>query len=482
MFRNGLYNIGGQVLRGALSLLTIPLLVRLLGLHEYGVWSLSYAVLALMTLGEGGIPVAAAFFLSKDLAAHDSREVSRTATTLAVAATGFSAALALLLWFVGPVVVRSLAAFSDYERAIAGKAIQRAALAVSILILERTLVGFEQAFDKYALTNVLDVVQAAITNAGFIVIAWFGGKADALMDWQVVASAAVLAAHCFFVCRLLAARWSGLQWSSSKTSGIIRYSLAAWSSALGSAAFTQCDQLIVGGVLGAGPLGIYSAITSICSKINSFSATVVQPLVPALSRGSSREETEVSLRHAARLNALIATQTGIILYVMADWVLRIVLSHPPDRVYVLGLEIAAGIYALYSLNAPGYYILFSIGEARTNAMVVLSCGLISLCFIFIGARYWGFLGAISGNVAFVASLCMVNFGLRKLRIAMTWYLRWISVPVICLIIAPFAVQGFLSAIWWRLVFLAIEASILLVWFARDQGSFRKGPLSLGPAL
>src|SRR6267143_513961 len=111
LLRNGLYNVGGGTVRGAVGLLTIPFLIRFLGIREYGVWSLVYAVFALMTMCEAGISVAASVFLSKDLAKNDVSEAGRTLTFILISAVLLPAALGLLLWIAGPLIVRPLAAF-----------------------------------------------------------------------------------------------------------------------------------------------------------------------------------------------------------------------------------------------------------------------------------------------------------------------------------------------------------------------------------
>ena len=115
--RNGLYNVAGQVVRGVIAVLAIPFLIRFLGISEYGVWSLACAFLALLTICEGGLSVAAAFFLSKDLATNDTREAGRTLAFILMSAATLSAAIALLLWFAGPLLVRPLTAFGGAERA-----------------------------------------------------------------------------------------------------------------------------------------------------------------------------------------------------------------------------------------------------------------------------------------------------------------------------------------------------------------------------
>src|SRR5260370_13334070 len=185
LLRSGLYNVGAGAVRGAVGLLTMPFLIRFLGIREYGVWSLAYAVFALMTMSEAGISVAESVFLSKDLARNDFDEAGRTLSFILSSAVLLSAALGLLLWIAGPLIVRPLAAFGSAERADAGRALQIAGFAVSAFILQRTLVGVEQAFNRYAAINALELCQSLLANAGQVVVASLGGRTIDMIKWQV---------------------------------------------------------------------------------------------------------------------------------------------------------------------------------------------------------------------------------------------------------------------------------------------------------
>src|SRR6266850_1387933 len=474
LLRNGLYNVGGATVRGAVGLLTIPFLIRFLGIREYGVWSLVYAVFALMTMSEAGISVAASVFLSKDLAKNDLGEAARTLTFILSSAVLLSAALGLLLWIAGPLIVRPLAAFRSAERADAGRALQIAGFAVSAFILQRTLVGVEQAFNRYAAINALELCQSLLANVGLVVVAWLGGRTIDMMKWQVFVCALLLAAHCWAVFWLLRNKGLNFEWSRSKARQIFRYSLATWTATLGSAAFGQCDRFIVGGVLGAPVLGIYSAITNITSKINSFSATAVQPLVPSLSRDVALDApAQGRIRQATHLNALIAIEAGIFLYVLADWVMQVLAPWATAREDILGLQIGAVIYALYSLNAPGFYILFSIGEVRTNVAVTLSSGVVSLALILVGARYFGMLGALAGNAGYLGTFLLVVAGLRKTGITLGLYLRWMAFPLLCLATALIVGSGLQGHLLWRTVFVIVQGALLMLWFLQDHGKGRE---------
>jgi O-antigen/teichoic acid export membrane protein len=470
LLRNGLYNVGAGTVRGAVGLLTIPFLIRFLGIREYGVWSLVYAVFALMTMSEAGISVAASVFLSKDLAKNDFSEAGRTLTFILISAVLLSAALGLLLWIAGPLIVRPLASFGYAERVEAGRALQLASFAVSFFILQRTLVGVEQALDRYAVINVLELFQSMLANLGLVVVAWLGGRTIEMMKWQIFACGFLLIAHCWVAFRLLRNKGLVIEWSWSRARRIFRYSLATWTATLGSAAFAQCDRFIVGAVLGAPLLGIYSAITNVTSKINSFSATAVQPLVPSLSRDVAQDvPAQARIRQATHLNALIAIEAGIFLYVLADWVMQVLAPGATAREDILGLQIAAVIYALYSLNAPGFYILFSIGGARTNAIVTLSSGVVSLVLILVGARYFGLLGALAGNAGYLGTFLLVVAGLRKAGISLSRYLNWMALPLLWLAVALIVGTMLQGHFLWRAVFVIVQAALFLLWFLHDHG-------------
>jgi O-antigen/teichoic acid export membrane protein len=480
LLRNGLYNVGGQIVRGAVGLLTIPLLIRFLGIREYGVWSLAYAVLALMTVSEAGISVAAVVFLSEDFAKDDFEEAGTTLTFVLVSAVLLSTAVALFLWLAGPHLVRPLAAFGSAERAGAGRAIQVAGFAVAVLILQRVLVGVEQAFDRYAAINALDIFQSLLVYVGLAVVAWLGGKTVVLMKWQAFACTLVLIAHCCFVLWLLRGKGLSFGWSSDKARRILRYSVGTWITTLGSTAFSQCDRLIVGGLLGPSVLGIYSAITTITSRINLFSGTAVQPLLSSLSRDApTNAPAEGPIRQAAHLNALIVIEAGIFLYVLADKVMHVMVPGANVHQAIVGLQIATIIYALYSMSAPGFYLLFSVGEAGTNAIVTLSSALVSLGLILLGARYFGLLGALSGNAGYLGMLYVIIAGLRRAGIALRRYLAWIAFPFLGLVVALLVGLFLQNHFWWRAGFVALQGVVFASWFLHAEAASDWLRLDLG---
>lgn len=474
LLRNGLYNIGGQTIRSVIALLTIPMLIRFLGIREYGVWSLAYAVLASMTLGYGGLGIAAAVFLSRDLGRGGHREAGETLTFVLGSAVLLGVVLGLILWLLGPIIVNPLAAFGTLEREEARRALHIACFGLPLLILQGALVGVEQACDRYAVVNTFQTFQSALGNGGLVLVAWLGGRAAAMMRWQVFAYSVLLAAHGWFVLRLLRGKSLNFQWNASKAARIFGFSLATCGSMFGQDVFRQWSRWIVGALLGAPALGVYAAITDLTGRVNSFAGTAVQPLAPALSLDTARNiPPERRIRQAAHLNALIAIEAGIFLYLLADMVMRVMVPGATSAQDIRGLQIAAIIYALYSINAPSYFILFSAREARTNAAVVLSSAVLSLCLISLGAWRFGLLGAIAGNAGNLGTLMMVIFAMRKVGLTLYRYAAWIAFPLLGMAVALLAGAVLENHFWWRLAFVAIQAGLLMFWFFHQQGGVAK---------
>jgi O-antigen/teichoic acid export membrane protein len=80
LLKNGFYNALAGAIRIGLALLTIPILIRIIGVEEYGLWTLASAVVQIVNLAEAGLSMATTVFLSQDLAKEDIDGVSQTLT------------------------------------------------------------------------------------------------------------------------------------------------------------------------------------------------------------------------------------------------------------------------------------------------------------------------------------------------------------------------------------------------------------------
>lgn len=429
MLKNGLYNILGTIVRTGLTFLTIPVLIRLLGVEEYGLWTLVSSVLGILTLAQGGLAVSTTVFLSKDIATNDRQEISQTLSVTATAMLILATLAALILLVGSRTIVNLFPNLASTQSLVAISALQFGGLVIWSRLLQQIFVGIEQAYQRYGLMNLLNTLEVVISNLGMVAIAiYWNGKTLALMQWQVVTSILMLIIHIRASLTLVDRVKLQFIWNRHKGLEIARYSIATWFTSIGSALFQQGDRLIVGSVLGTELLGVYAAITSVTMQINVFAALAVQPLLPRLNSLliGSRTNLEKQIKQAFQLNTIFALGLGGIFLIFTPLIINFLFGANATAQYTLAFRLATIIYSFYSINVVGYYVLLGIGAANISLIIVFSSGIISLFLIFVGAIQFNLLGAIIANVGFLGTFLCNFSAMKRLKIPFKQWIDWVQ--------------------------------------------------------
>lgn len=420
MLKNSFFNLFGATVRVAVSLLTIPLLIRMIGVDGYGLWSLASAVIGIVTLAEAGLSVSTTAFMSRDLGTGDSAAMSQT-LVLTLGGMLFVATLAAgILWGGAEPLLQLFPSLSATQAVLAEQVLKLSAIVVWTKLIQQVLMGVEQAYQRYDLMNVLNTSLAIVTNVGIVFVAWKGGQIPAMMGWQAITSLVLLAAHAGVMWYLLKGRLARPRWDKKRTIEIGKFSAMTWVTSVGGVLFTQFDRIIVGALLGPAILGVYAAITNVTTQINFFSALPVQPLLPAISVGIAQQDTTSdSLRKLVRqgfaFNSVVALGAGLVLLILSPLIMHILLGDTLSKETILAFRICTVAYTLYSLNAVGYYLLFATNSVGRLLIVNSIGGVSALCLIALGSTRFGLLGACAGNLGYSITLLFVPLGIMQLR-------------------------------------------------------------------
>jgi O-antigen/teichoic acid export membrane protein len=472
MLKNGFYNTAAGVIRSGINVLTIPVLIRALGVEEYGVWTLASTVVNVVIIAEAGLSTATTMFVSQDLAKEDADGICQTLTVTGGAMLGLATLAAIILGIGAEPIVSSFAKLDRSQHVVAVHALQIGGLVVWAKLVQQVLIGIEQAYQRYDLLNLLNTIQALLTGLGMLVVVWLGGRTIELMQWQAVVGISILLAH-LYLARLLTRQVQlRLIWDRSKGSNIARYSLQTWVTSIGGVLFAQADKLIVGAILGTRELGIYAVITNIASQINLFSYLPVQPLVPKITQhfaklDPDRADLDKQIKSGLEINFSIALASAAILFTFAPLVLDILIHDYSNITYILSLQIVAIAYGFASLNAVGYYILFARDAVKTCMKIQIVGSLGSLLLIYLGTLQFGILGAALGNAGFIATLLMVYMGMDKISIPISRWLRWVSFPTLWFI-ATIGINSIVKGDLLLSLCLCLEIAILLGWFGMNN--------------
>jgi O-antigen/teichoic acid export membrane protein len=467
MLKNGIYITLSGVLRALMGIATIPLLIKILGIEEYGLWALVYSTVALVFTIEGGIAISATFFISRDLEDPDS--LSRTLTVITVVTAILALLAAAAIHGGADLLVKFFSTLTPRQAEHSRQAIQIGSWAVCARLFQQVPISLQQATQKYGSLSLLNLLLAALTTLALVPVAYLGGRVVEMMTWFAVSNGIVLLLHLVIISRWLPGRGLAVQWQTSRMREFLRYSSFTWLSTIGSLLFMRGDRLIVGKVLNIQTLGVYAAITDITVQINNLSAFPIQPLLPALSSlwkecKPNQLAMKELIRQGTQTNALVAFSLGAILFYMSPQLFVFITSRPPSPEEILCFRIAITGYTVYSLNAVGYFALFAMNSAYTCGIIQLTSGVFALLCITLGVMRGGLVGAAIGNLGYATTLLMVGMSLQQLKIPLGIWLKWLKFPFLWFSIAialGILLEGYII---WRYLLLAIQLVILVSWF------------------
>lgn len=444
MIKNGLYNSVGAIVRLGLAVASVPILIHFIGVSEYGLWSLISSALMLVTLAEAGLSSSATVFLSKDLSKKDNQGINQTISTIVILMVIFATLAALCLWLIAGDTPKLFIILTDAQSETAINAFRIGAISVWAQLLQQIFVGIGQAFQKYDVLSKINILHSILNYSGLILIAWHGGRSFAFAQWQALENCTILIVYFVFIYLLLKQISFKTSFNHIKSKEIIKFSLKTWLATLGSRLFSQGDRILVGYFLGTSSLGIYSAIINIATLINTFSALPVQPLVPKIAGLLAEEPVNLVniqklVKVAFQVNALTSMSLASILVLLSPEAIKLII--PGENIYTLEFIIAITIYSIYSLNAVGYYLSFSMDRVQLTVNYQLAAGIISLFLISIGAINYGLVGAIAGNIGFTLILFLsaslfhsLNINFRKnINSVKTIFLTYLASSITTLI-------------------------------------------------
>jgi O-antigen/teichoic acid export membrane protein len=475
MLKNGIYNVLFSLVRLSLNFLLVPILIRFMGIEDYGVWTFVSTTLAIVMLAEGGLSSSVVFFTSQALAADDNNRLSEVLTVITFAMLMLATLAALSIAGVSPWVVNFIPRLTNSQQLVTMTCVQLGSVVVWSRMIQGLSIVLEMAYDRYGLMNLLTTIQSILTTLGMISISYLGGKLIELMQWQVLVSLGGMIIHSCIAWSLIKHKNVKIKWNRYNSIDVFKYSFSVWLTSLGGAIFQQGDKLIVSSVLGPRDLGVYAAITNIASQINTLSGMVIQPLLPKLSSILGNEsikavEIKHEIKQATQLNSSVVFGLGGMLLILDFWITSTLFGQELRPQYITDFRIAVVIYTIYSLNAVGYFLLLGSGRANLSLIATLSGGIVSLTMIFIGSSQMGLQGAIIGNSGYIL-VWMLNFWAMKLfDFSPQDFFKWCSIPVLVTSISLFCNYAFLpeTDISAKLMFCITEGLVLLAWLANNR--------------
>ena len=477
MISNSIYNLIGGLVRLGLGLLSAPLLLVWLGAKTYGLYVIILSIINFSLVFETTIPIVFTVFIAGDAKNNlpntiTQEDVLRVCLWMIVI---LSAITLSILYSAPTLIVAFFDRLTPSEQLLLTNGIKFSSFIVAIRLFQQFFIGIEQANGNFKLFNVLNSLFNITQTLSILLITFFSRNITFLLYTQLTIALLFTGIHAFVCFRKKLITPISLWGIPDK---YLAKSMAAYAgrsglSSIGILLFSQGDKLLVGKLIGLESAGVYAAITTLTSQINSLSALPVQPVISEVSRIKANTNQEQSgglsskvqlsnvLGKTLQINSFIAFGCGCIIVLLAPELIQIlfknVLANADELVF--SLRLITVIYTIYSLNAVGYYVLYATHNELENTVIVSFSGILSLCLIAWLGTHFGLIGALLGNIGYLTTLYLPfrafhRLNLPKIILLQEWYL-----PFFLLSISVFTC--FLSGDFWIRTFVVLCIALYL---------------------
>jgi O-antigen/teichoic acid export membrane protein len=455
LIQNGLYNLAGGAIKIVSGVVAIPIVIRFLGIEEYGLWALASSFISIFSLLEVSFSTAVTVFVSQDIEKVDNSSLSETITLSLLGIVVLASVASGGLYLGSPIVVNFYPNLNSEQSLTLLHGLQIGGITIWCRLFQQVLVGIEQAYQRYDLTNLANTGLAVCNSLSMIAVVVLGGKTLQIMEYQAIIGFVFVLIHCWMVGRLIRGIRMSWRWTISKALNLCRYSLMMWVTTIGGVLFSRVDRLVIGFVLDSKSLGVYSAITDVASQINGLSGIVIQPLLASLSTQilPCLPGVQKQVKKSLAINLYTSLISGLFVTLFAPFILMILLKESSvDTSYLLSFRLAILIYSLCSVNFVGYYVLLGMDRVGLCSIISLTSGFTSLILTYLGAVHWGLVGAIAGNTGILIVYTFTFIAMRIVGIPFDYHIKNSIAPIFCLLLISLVLS---------LSKLSIEAEVLI---------------------
>ena len=385
------YNLFGALLPLALSLVTIPIYIRLIGESRYGVLSVAFLLLGYFGLFDLGLGAATA---QRIAAIGEDSHADRASTFWTAVAMNFGLGCAggLLIW---PVALYFFGHVFNVEPSLRGEmhaAIPWLALALPLATLSGVLTGALQGRSRFLELNVVSIFSSALTQVVPLTVAWMFGADLALLLPAVVVTRVIAIAILFLRCRVHVFRGQSVGFSPGHAKSLLHFGGWVTVSALVSPLMTMLDRFVIGATLGAKSVTHYAVPFQLVEKTAVVPAALTSALFPRLAANPPAEARLLAIEAMRVLTSLMTPIVVAGLYFIGPF-LRWWLNPSLAAFATLPAQILLLGFWINAFARVPYVSLLAEGRPDVVAKSHLSELLAYFLALYVGLHFWGLPGA-----------------------------------------------------------------------------------------
>jgi len=406
--KNSFYNLSGQIFQTVTLFITTPLLVKWMGVEDYGLWMVVNSVVGTMGILELGMGASATKFIAEYSFNKNRRGLSSVVIVSLCVYSIVGILLMLIIYFSAP-IISSLLITSKTISHSAANCIQVAAFGFLPTFLINIGVAMPMGLQRYEISNIIYSLRVLMSQLTSVIIVIMGGHVLDVLIGNVFVLWIFAFIALFVTYRILLPHGLHFYISWDYAKKIFSFSGYVLLQNLGSQLFSYCDRIVIGRVLGLQAVTYYSVGTMVTSKMIQVVGGISQSLLPAASEAMAVKNYSrlYSLFLKGTLSAILISFTmGGILLIFSKLFLQFWMGTEFMRQSLSMFRILILAYVFISINAPAFFIANGIGIPWINSITSIVGGILTILLIILFGNLWELNGVALANFGF-----LFNYGI-----------------------------------------------------------------------
>ncbi len=370
---NAVFTLIGRGLPFAVALITIPTIVRTLGVDRFGVLSLVWALLAQLTVFDFGFSRACTVLVAAAIGRSESRTIGATVRTALHVQALLGLVGAAAVFAASPLLVRML----RVPEALASEALltfRVAGLGLPFIIATLGLRGGLEGLQRFDLVSTIEALSKSSLLLIPAVAAGLGGTLPTIAAVMMLGQAAAFAAY------LLVARTSlpcfSPVWKFGAPEALSLLGFGKWIavSSVAGPIMIYLDRWVIASLLGVASVAYYTTPSELVFRLSVVSESIIGALFPALSTMYAMQRADNAANAANVATKVILLVVGIaatVIIVLAKDLLAIWLGADFAAHGAVVLQILTVALIVVSVARIPYASIQAVGRPDVTAKLHL---------------------------------------------------------------------------------------------------------------
>jgi O-antigen/teichoic acid export membrane protein len=372
--RNTVWNLVGQILPIAVGVVTIPVIIRAMGVDRFGVLSLAWVVVGYFSLFDLGIGRALTKLVADKLGANEEHSIAPLAWTSLLLMLGLGAFGGLVTVLVSPLLVHMLLRIPQALQNETLHGFYLLAGSIPIVTVTAGFRGILEALQRFRVVNLIRVPMSVFSFAAPLLVFPFSHSLIPVIAVLVIGRLVGCGVHIWACLGAAPLLRNGYSFDAAFVLPLVRF--GGWmtvNNVVGPLMY-YLDRFLIGALLSVSAVAYYTTPLDMVLRLTVIPNAVVGVLFPAfaLSLGQDPERTSVLLSRALKYIFLIVFPIVLVTVAFAPEGLSLWLGPTFSAQGTPVLRWAAAGVFVSSLSILPFVLIHSAGRPDVTAWMLIA--------------------------------------------------------------------------------------------------------------